>query len=515
MSAPRLHPFWRLFWCALAVLLVTLVAAGVGTKVVVTLNPQLLSSNLSIDQLKDRLVHDYGLALTLVAYPLALLVLWLFRTQVDKRSWSSLGFVRPRAFPNFARGALTAFLTLSVLFSLLWLSGALRYNGLSSEVIARGLTGSLLALGGFFVAFLLVGFMEETAFRGYALHNLSPWLGWRSAVAIQAIVFALIHLGNGGADRNALLSALGALPSLALIAVFFAVSYRKTGSLWFPIGFHTMWNFCLGCVFSQPVSSIQTFRLFDVQQTGAGLLSGGKFGAEGSFFLIPLVLALIYFLSLAPDHPRALANLNPTKQPVEPQDVPLVAATEPEIEPAEERENRYSARFGSAQGFDSGMLSELKQMQDAREEAERARLETQRLARRAEDAREAEVRRAQIAAQEHVAAVEETKAPVVVVSEAEAPVSVETEATQTPIAVATEKQAEVAVSTESVEPQTQVAPVRPSLEPRRPSLESRRPSLEPRKPVAPPVDVAPEKTDAPPTSTPPTDAPPKKARPRW
>ena len=504
MSAPRLHPFWRLFWCALAVLIVTLVVAGVGTGVVFALSPQL--HNLSIDQIKDRLTRDYGLVLTLLAYPPALLVFWLFRTRVDKRSWSSLGFVRPRALPNFARGAITAFLALGVLFSLLYLSGALRFGGWSSDVLARGWAYSLVALGGYFLAFALVGFMEETAFRGYALHNLSPWIGWRGAVAVQAIAFALVHLGNGGGDRNALLSAIGALPSLALIAVFFAVSYRKTGSLWFPIGFHTMWNFSLGCVFSQPVSAISTFRLFDVQDTGAGFLSGGKFGAEGSFFLIPLVLALIYFLSLAPDHPRAVAELNATEPPVAPVAVPLVAATEPEIEPVEEeRENRYSARFGSAQGFDSGMLSELKQMQDAREEAERARLETQRLARRAEEARLAEVRRAQIAAQE-VVAVES--------SQVERPVSLEKIEVEAPVEVAVATQAEVAKTTiESVE--AQVAPARPSLEPRRPSLESRRPSLEPRKPVAPPVVIAPEKPDAPPTSTEPVEAPPKKARPRW
>ena len=514
MSSPRLHPFWRLVLAALVVIGITLVVTGVGVGVLFALGPRVgLSLNsLSLDQLIKRLTHDYGLLLTVLAYPPALLALWLFRTQVDGRSWASLGFARSRAVPNFVRGAITGFSTLAVLFSLMWLAGAIRFGGLSSDVLTRGWGVAVVWLLVYLVAFFGVGLMEETAFRGYGLHNLNQWLGWKWAVGIQAVVFALVHLGNAQGDHDALLAAVGALPSLALIAVLFAISYRKTGSLWFAIGFHTFWNWSLGCVFSLPVSGIGTFRLFDISESGTGFLSGGKFGAEGSFFLLPLLGAMIYFLSLAPDHPRALADLRGDEQDQQrgpasaPLASPLFTASPIEEAPEEPRKNRYGARFGSGEGFDSDMLRELKTMQEARENVERERLELEQAQRRAEDAREEELRHAQLAAQTIVAAPVGTQIPApteVAPVERESPVVVASEEARAPVVVALESQearAPVVVEQKIVAPRVEA----PQAQATRVLVAPSR-SVETSEPVETPEPVAP----APPV------APPKKARPRW
>ncbi len=507
MVSPRLHPFWRLVLAALIVITVTLVVAGIGTGVLFALGPRvgLNVATSSLTQLTQQITHDYGLLLTVLAYPPALLALWLFRTKVDKRSWASLGFGRSRAVPNFARGALTGFATLALLFSLMWLAGAIRFGGLSSDVITRGWAVAAVSLLLYLAAFFGVGFMEETAFRGYALHNLNEWLGWKWAVSVQAVAFALVHLGNGQGNRDVLLATIGALPSLVLIAVLFAISYRKTGSLWFAIGFHTFWNWSLGCVFSLPVSGIGTFRLFDIQEGGTNFLSGGKFGAEGSFFLLPILGAMIYFLSLAPDHPRALTDLRGDEDPqLAPSSAPLSSpfpianAVEEAPEPA--RVNRYGARFGSGEGFDSGMLGELRTMQEERERVERERLEAQSVQQRIEDARREELRRAQIAAQSVVAAPATTPLVVDVPATVEAkPTKVPVER-ETPAPITIQKRVPVAVE-EVVAPPiaaTQVAAPHPTAPPR-------------------PVETPPSGAPAPVAPTPavPIDAPPKKARPRW
>ncbi len=516
MSSPRLHPFWRLVLAALVVIGITLVVTGVGVGVLFALGPRVgLSLNsLSLDQLIKRLMHDYGLLLTVLAYPPALLALWLFRTEVDGRSWASLGFARSRAVPNFVRGAITGFSTLAVLFSLMWLAGAIRFGGLSSDVLTRGWGVAVVWLLVYLVAFFCVGLMEETAFRGYGLHNLNQWLGWKWAVGIQAVVFALVHLGNAQGDHDALLAAVGALPSLALIAVLFAISYRKTGSLWFAIGFHTFWNWSLGCVFSLPVSGIGTFRLFDISESGTGFLSGGKFGAEGSFFLLPLLGAMIYFLSLAPDHPRALADLRGDEEPqlapaLASLASPLFTASPIEEAPEEPRKNRYGARFGSGEGFDSDMLRELKTMQEARENVERERLELEQAERRAEDARLAELKRAQLAARTIVVAPVETQIPAPTEAapvEREAPVAVESQEARAPVVVAVESQeARVPVVEQEIIAPRVEAPQ--AQAPRVPVAPSR--SVEMPPPVETPEPIAP----APPAA--PSDAPPKKVRPRW
>lgn len=538
MPASRLHPFLRLLFCTIIVAVVFGVVESVGERVLLAFNPTLGLNNPTPIQLVRRLIHDYALLLTAFAYPSALFIIWLFRTRVDRYSWSSLGFNRQRAASNFAFGALTGILTLSVLFALMWLSGAIQFGGLSQDILTRGWPHAIVALCGYAVAFLLVGFMEETAFRGYGLHNGKEWLGWTGAVWLQAIVFALVHMGNtqGSTNPNSFKEALGALPSLALIAVFFALAYRKTGSLWFPIGFHTAWNFFLGCVFSQPVSAIGTFRLFDVQRTGKNFLSGGDFGAEGSFFLIPIIVGMIYLLWRSPDHPQALADFDepestivttPVSQPAyATAGIPLVNATDEE-EPL--RKNRYGARFGSAEGFDSGMLRDLKQMQEARDEAERQRVEAERAMRQAEEAREESLRRAQIAAQNSnlekeakaTASTTDSQSPAVKAEEpaVNAPVvAVTMETTDRVDSISTDTSKETQPTPESVlpvpiAPPPLVAPPTPIVPPITSPITTT--PTAPSAPTLQPASTPPAQPQTPAPSSQPSEAPPKKARPRW
>jgi hypothetical protein len=45
---------------------------------------------------------------------------------------------------------------------------------------------------------------------------------------------------------------------------------------------HAAWNFTLGTVASLPVSGIHTFHLFEVEAVGSPLMTGGRYGLEGS-----------------------------------------------------------------------------------------------------------------------------------------------------------------------------------------------------------------------------------------
>lgn len=321
------------------------------------------------------LATRFALPLTLLSYPANLLWIAYCRTVFDRRSFASLGLRARRVFPDLGRGAIAGALCIGVLWSILWLTGAISVVGWSPEAFEMNGGHIALNLLGYAVAFAAVGFFEETLFRGYALHNFSTWLGWSGAVAAQAIIFALVHLGNVvNASRPERLAAIGALPSLVLIAVFFALCYRKTGSLWFPIGFHFAWNFCLGCLFSLPVSGIATFRLLDVQANQNSWLSGGKFGAEGSWLLIPILGLLIYYISRSPDHPQAVLDLglleNAPVTATAPA-TPVVEADDGDEETDESRENRFRTKFGSAQGFSADTLRELRELQEQREAAAR------------------------------------------------------------------------------------------------------------------------------------------------
>lgn len=386
----RLHPFARLCLAAVG-LLATQLVAGLGLAAIYIGVKLAQSPGQPIDKIIGqvaRVGETNALLLTLFVYPSGILWLGFCRAKLDKRSFISLGLRRSRVASNLGRGLATGFLSIAVIWAILWVTGAISVQGFSA---AARQPNVVLALLGWMIAFAAVGFFEEFLFRGYALHNLTNWLGWRAAVVIQATIFALIHLGNvAGASNEARVAALGAMPAIFLIGVFFALAYRKTGSLWFPIGFHAAWNFSLGCLFSLPVSGIKTFQLLDVKSQTQSWLSGGSFGAEGSFFLLPVLVALIWFMLQAPDHPQALLDLE-LMQPESAPAFPIAAttaATSPDslqTEPEIERENRYQTKFGTSEGFDSDMLRELRELQQQREAAEtqtrqeRATLEIERL----------------------------------------------------------------------------------------------------------------------------------------
>ena len=372
----RLHPFARLCLAALGLFVAQLVA-GLGLAAVFIGVKMAQSPGQPLEKIIGQVAsasETNALLITLFVYPIGVLWLGFCRAKLDKRSFISLGVRRSRIGFNLLRGALAGLLSIAVIWAILWLTGTIAVGGWSEA--ARG-PNVVFALLGWAIAFAAVGFFEELLFRGYALHNLTNWLGWRGAVVVQAIIFALVHLGNvAGAPQServaALGAALGAMPSIFLIAVFFALAYRKTGSLWFPIGFHAAWNFSLGCLFSLPVSGLKTFQLLDVQTQTQSWLSGGSFGAEGSFFLLPVLVALIWLINQTPDHPQALLDLELAQpSPI----APPTAATSPQsskLTEAEEseRENRYRTKFGTSEGFDSAMLLELRQLQQEREAAE-------------------------------------------------------------------------------------------------------------------------------------------------
>ncbi len=341
---PRFHPFVRLLFAALGALLVQgVVAVVIGAALFV-------AAQISHRPLTDFSVfaaHNQ-LLLNVLVYPPTLLWLWFCRRTFDRQSFRSLGLRASNSVRNFGSGALCGLLALTLLFGVLWSCGFVHVNGFSDAFAQNG-ARSILLLVLYALAFCCVGFTEEVIFRGYVFHNLTAWLGLRAAIWTQAILFGLIHLVNvlSKPDANGVLQTLpssqwsGAfwdarwgILNIALIGVFFAQSYLKTGSLWFPIGFHAAWNFALGCLFSLNVSGLQTFRVLDVS-IGNATATGGSFGAEGSVFLIAILAAMLWFLQREKNHPQALADLSLLnakimQQPLEaPEDVDEIEADDP------------------------------------------------------------------------------------------------------------------------------------------------------------------------------------------
>ena len=202
-----------------------------------------------------------------------------FMGKVERRSFADYALPLRGAFGRrFWEGVVWGLAALSALIFVMWLG-----HGFTIRRIILGRQEIIYNGGLWALAFLAVAFFEEVLMRGYALFTLTTGIGfWPSAVALS-LLFGAVHLGNSGE------SWVGGL-SAGLIGLFFCLTLRRTGSLWFAIGFHAVWDYAESFIYSVPDSGIMVpGHLMDSTFGGPRWLTGGHIGPEGSVFVFPLL----------------------------------------------------------------------------------------------------------------------------------------------------------------------------------------------------------------------------------
>lgn len=211
----------------------------------------------------------------------ALAAMWVMGL-VERRPVWSYGFAARDGGRNLAAGLLTGVASLSALMGLLTLAGAYR---LGPPVLA----GSEAALWGLYWAALFagVGLSEESLTRGYALFSLTQGMGFWPAAAILSALFGAGHLGNSGEEWIGIGNAI-------LVGMVLAYSVKWSGSLWWAIGYHAAWDWSESYLFGVADSGSRSpHHLLSGNPVGAGWLSGGSVGPEGSVLAIPVLAALV------------------------------------------------------------------------------------------------------------------------------------------------------------------------------------------------------------------------------
>jgi membrane protease YdiL (CAAX protease family) len=203
----------------------------------------------------------------------------------EARPISDYGLPWRRAFRgHFWQGALWGFAEISLLVFLIAALGGYSLG----EITLRG-SQALLSAGVWALAFLMVGLAEEFAFRGYLLTTLSAGMGFWPASLLLSVVFGAVHLGNPGETASGLLT-------VAIVGMFFCLTVRRTGTLWFAVGAHAAHDFGQAFVYSVPNSgTLIRDSLFRSLAEGPAWLTGGAAGPEGSALAF-LVLALLFVL---------------------------------------------------------------------------------------------------------------------------------------------------------------------------------------------------------------------------
>ena len=138
--------------------------------------------------------------------------------------------------------------------------------------------------------FLVVGLFEEFAFRGYTQFTLATGIGFWPAAVLLSAGFGAIHLANPGE------AVVGGL-SVFVIAMFFCLTLRRTGSLWFAIGMHASFDWGETFLYSVPDSGfLAKGHLLNSSFHGPRWLTGGTIGPEGSAmaFLTMFLLFMVF-----------------------------------------------------------------------------------------------------------------------------------------------------------------------------------------------------------------------------
>lgn len=253
------------------------------------------SRNLGAGGLWSMLLEEFG-DMAIAVVPAMVLA------RVERRPWKVYGLPATRAFGRFFWiGAAWGFAGISLLMFALYGLHAFTFG----HILLHG--SRLLRFAAFWgVLFLLVGLFEEFLLRGYTQFTLSRVIGFWPAAIVMSFVFGLIHLRNEGEHWNGLLAA-------AFIGFFFCLTLRRTGNLWFAVGFHATWDWGETFFYSVPDSGmVAPGHLLRSSLHGAAWLSGGSVGPEGSV-LCYLVIALLW-IAFDRVYPQVMWNFGPARR---------------------------------------------------------------------------------------------------------------------------------------------------------------------------------------------------------
>ena len=219
-------------------------------------------------------------------------IAWML-SRIEHERFSTYGLpLVPKAGNLFAKGLLWGFIPSALILIPIYLLGGCSFHGLAlhgAEFIKYAFLWGLAMLG--------IGFGEEFLYRGYLLKTLGEGIGFWPAAIVLSSLFGLVHLifkpHEDWIDPI----------SVALYGLFWCMTLRRTGSLWFAVGFHAASDYADMIVFAEPNSGNDgkpiPGHLLDVRFHGPDWLTGGPRGTEASLVVFVVLAGLFYFFNRA------------------------------------------------------------------------------------------------------------------------------------------------------------------------------------------------------------------------
>ncbi len=228
-------------------------------------------------------MQAFDLAALIISVIVSAALTIVFRLFIDRKSISSLGFIRDHHQNDTWVGLLLSVVLLGLGCLILYITGHLRW-------VDENFSGSGLFIN--IMLMLLVAVSEEMVFRGYILNNLMESFNKWTALLISALLFTFAHIFNPELTPLAIIN-------LLLGGILLGLNFIYTRTLWFAIGFHFGWNLLQGYVLGFPVSGFNEETMLQQELKGSVVMTGGPFGFEGSIVATAVLAAgigLFYYV---------------------------------------------------------------------------------------------------------------------------------------------------------------------------------------------------------------------------
>lgn len=239
--------------------------------------------------------ETYG-DLSRIALVLAVLGSTVVMGKLEGRSPWSYGLSDRRWPGHFVVGALIGWLSLTLM--LIGLRAAHHFS-FGKEYMH----GSALAVAAVLnaLSFLFeVALFEEILFRGYVLYTLAEGIRFWPAALVLSIVFAAAHVNNSG-------EAVAGIIAVVAFGLMLCFSVWRTGSLYWAIGFHFLWDYSESFLYGVPDSGlVSPQHLLTAKFSGPAWITGGSVGPEGSWFIFVVLAGIAVVIHLL--YPKAAIN---------------------------------------------------------------------------------------------------------------------------------------------------------------------------------------------------------------
>lgn len=235
-----------------------------------------------ITSIQSRLSVLWWRMITEVSLMLAAVLPALVVARIEDRPFGDFGLPARRAFRrNFWVGTLWGIVSLTVLMLALRVAGAFEFGSLALH--GARIWKFAVYYG---VFFLITGVFEDFLLRGYSQWVLAKGMNFWPAAALLSISFGALHGTNAGEAKTGLVAA-------GMIGFFLCLTLRRTGDLWWAVGFHMAWDWGESYLYSVPDSgTLLPGHLLTSSFHGPVWLTGGSVGPEGSYLVFVVIGAL-------------------------------------------------------------------------------------------------------------------------------------------------------------------------------------------------------------------------------